>query len=119
MIQNNNKIDSPLGEDSTGLYAAQNVYVGFHSSPGEGACAVMTGYLENKPTDYTDLHKFKKNKKNLNNLCNLWAYFFHMPPGEARRGTTTYYLLLTTCSDSSGWKSEGSRLNFFLKHLVK
>ena len=33
MIQNDNKIDSPLGEGSR--YAAQTVCVGFHSFPGE------------------------------------------------------------------------------------
>jgi hypothetical protein len=36
-------------------YAAQTVCVGFHSSPGEGAYAVMTGYYEHKLA--TDLHK--------------------------------------------------------------
>ena len=39
MIQNDNKIDSPLGEDSTSLYAAQIVCVGFRSLPGEGAAS--------------------------------------------------------------------------------
>jgi hypothetical protein len=34
----------------------------------------ILAYCENKPTDYTDLHKFKKN---LGNLRNLWASFFH------------------------------------------
>ena len=29
------------------LNAAQTVCVGFHTSPGEGACDVMTGYYEN------------------------------------------------------------------------
>jgi hypothetical protein len=42
------------------LYAAQTVCVGFHSSPGEGACTVMKGCYENKPRRHAKGREEKK-----------------------------------------------------------
>jgi hypothetical protein len=53
---------APPGEET--LYAAQFVYVGFHSSPGEGARAVMTGYHEIDPRNTRKTRKKKQKKKN-------------------------------------------------------
>ena len=39
--------ENPMAWIVADLYAAQTVCVGFHSSPGEGACAVMKGCYEN------------------------------------------------------------------------
>ena len=48
----------------------------FHASPGEGACAVMTGYYENNKKISHEVTRRDTKKKNLCNLRNLWFLFF-------------------------------------------
>jgi len=48
------------------LYAAQTVCVGFRSSPGEGACGVMTGYHENN--SIVDASRFDSSNPCVNRL---------------------------------------------------
>jgi hypothetical protein len=55
------------------------VYVGFHSSQGVGAHAVMGSYYENseKISHEVTQRDTKKKQKNQCNLCNLWFLLFH------------------------------------------
>jgi hypothetical protein len=54
------------------------VCVGFHSSPGKDACAVMTGYHEKRPQItqiYTDY------KKKYKKICVICGFFFFIVSG--------------------------------------
>jgi hypothetical protein len=50
------------------------VCVGFHSFPGEGARAVMTGYYENKPRRHAKRREEKTKKICV--ICVICGFFF-------------------------------------------